>query len=153
MNKPRLLYFHQDEFRGWFERMDTRHLVLIDALRGVWGMRIRVSPAEGAIGREAGAGTSYHNFARYGLVRACDYFPDGLLCREDVIRFVGLARDIGFAGIGVYPHWHIDGKQQAGIHLDTRPAARGELALWGAINSPVGKQAYVSYREALEAIA
>ncbi|MBN1574564.1 MAG: hypothetical protein JW984_15310 [Deltaproteobacteria bacterium] len=45
-------------------------------------------------------------------------------------------------GLGIYPHWY-----GPGFHLDTR----GSRARWGAVDRG-GKQVYVSFKEAYEAI-
>lgn len=144
-----LRYFSLDEFRDWKGRMSYRLLVLEDTLRHMWGAAITVSPVEGALGRHKGqSNTSQHNYDRWGEVRAMDQFLEGMDTRAEAERAVDLMTDIGFTGIGVYPHWH----PKPGIHGDVRAdEAPGDPALWGMLDDGDG-QYQVSIEEALEAM-
>ena len=134
-----LKYFKPHEFQGWFEFMDLDLLQELDDLRHAWGKPIRISPAPGATGRRLGESMSYHNFDRWGCVKAVDVMPDGLDCAVCAIEFDRLSRP-AFKGIGLYPHW----KPSPGFHLDVRK----QYARWGAIK--IGKQQhYVSFEHAL----
>ncbi len=54
--------------------------------------------------------------------------------------------EIGFTGIGVYPHWD----PYPGIHGDVRvDRAPGTPAVWGMLNNDRGKQYQVTLNEAL----
>jgi len=156
----RLQYFNQDEFitpRGddphysWWPKMSPELLVKLDILRHQWGAPIRLSRVDGGIGREGqSAGTSQHSVTRWGEVRAVDCFPERVVDAYDARVFIDLATMCGFTGIGVYPHWN----GGLGFHLDVRADRDvGDPALWGAVSSPVGGQAYVPLSDALEAIA
>ena len=145
-----LYFFSRDEFRGWFDQMDPRLLFLLDSLRHQWGQPIRISQADGAIGRHMGEGLSQHNADKWGMVRAVDVYVDGVTNEQQAREFVDLAEQVGFTGIGVYPDW----AQGIGFHLDVRvDAIPGKPAKWGAVNNEVGQQRYVVMSQALEAIA
>ncbi len=153
METVKLYYFKPAEFhRGvdWFDLMDTRLLVLLDSLRHQWRQPIYISQHDDALGRRQGDSYSQHNIERWGEVRAADIIPRGIRNDDDANRFVYLATDVGFTGIGVYPDWN----QGVGLHLDTRIDAKpGSPAVWGAVNNEMGQQRYVTITEALEAIA
>lgn len=153
-----LHYFKPFEFgpsqyrtEDWWHEMCPRLLVLLDTFRFQWGRRVRISNNAVALGRKLGLDSiSQHNFDRWGEVRAADCFPDGLVYREDARFAIYLARELGFTGIGLYPHWN----GGVGLHLDTRRDRQpGDPALWGAVNGPKGEQQYVSLETALLAMS
>ena len=144
----KLHYFDKDEFHGWYDKMSPELLVKLDVLRHQWGRPIRISPAPGAVGRDDDS-QSQHNWGRWGEVRAVDVFPIGVVTEDDAERFALVATDCGFRGVGLYSHW----SPSIGFHLDVRPDKDiGYPATWGAVNSELGKQKYVTMAEAMEAI-
>lgn len=155
MKDPDLRYFHKSEFGAWWNRMSPRLLVLLDSLRHQWGQPIRISPADGALGRHARDGLTQHNIDKWGEVRAADIFPDGVATMDEAERFYALAKRVGFTGIGVYP----DARPSAMFHLDVRVDANpGQPATWGALRRMVASPAeqddwrYVSLDEALREV-
>lgn len=139
----RLHYFSTKEFRGQKRLISPRLLVNIDTFRHMWGRPVIVSPHPAAIGRDSG--NSQHNYLIHGETRAIDLMPQGMDSYEEAQRAIGIARMIGFTGIGIYPHW----KPSPGIHLDVREdRAPSHPAVWGGIQVD-GKQVYVSLEEAL----
>lgn len=139
----RLHFFKPYEFRNWQDDMSDELVARLDCLRGVWGDRIRISAAEGSLGRHSGRDdTSQHNFDKWREVRAVDVMVDGVRSVADAEEFVRLATEIGFTGIGVYPNW----RPMYGFHLDVREDKKyGEPALWGRIGAK-----YVSIEEAFD---
>jgi hypothetical protein len=145
-----MAYFVAEEFRGWEPRMDDDLKDKLDEFRGALGYPVRVSPAEGAIGRRQGpAGTSQHNVDRWGEVRAIDVMPtptgpDGApraMTKAEAEHAKAVAERVGFTGIGVYPGW----QPFPGLHLDTRrDRAPGDPATWAGIPEPGGGQTYVA---------
>ncbi len=139
-----LRHFTPGEFREWWWDMDPQLLSLLDEQREQWGAPIRISKDDGALGRHLGPmSESRHNIDRWGKVQAADIILAGMVTRSDVRRAVDIARDLGFGGIGLYPHW----QQGAGLHVDVRPREGGHIATWGRIRQVKG---YVSYARALE---
>lgn len=126
MSKPLLKYFSPDEFGPWYPQVSAALLQKIDAFRERWGAPVRISPAEGAIGRHGGESSkSQHNVDYWGEVRALDVFPmvpNGLggyrymKTLEERQRAVELARAVGFVGIGVY----VDTVPGNMLHVDVR---------------------------------
>lgn len=136
MSKPNLYYLTPKEFRGWWEFMSCRELVLLDALRHACGSKLLISPHPKAIGRKLGKDNqSTHNIDYWGEVLAVDVFIDHVFYRNQILKIVQLAKTIGFTGIGIYPHWkNGKGEQQCGFHLDTRPnRTPSSPATWGKI--------------------
>ncbi len=150
----RLHYFSPDEFidasmQSWYADMSSELLVRLDVLRHQWGSPIQTSKAVGAMGRKATNSKSQHNIERWGEVRAIDLFPSKLANDDDVERFVLAATDVGFTGIGIYPHW----SSGIGVHLDVREGVQaGYPATWGGVNNDVGRQVYVSLSDAMQVI-
>jgi hypothetical protein len=146
VNGCRLQYFHKDEFVAraaagghmidWSNDMDRRLLVLLDGARSMWGNAIRISNADGSIGRLAGS--SRHSLAQWGSVMAVDVVPAGIKSRADAERFYYMAKQIGFGGIGCYPEWN----QGVGFHLDSRGCEPYKPACWGVVGG-----SYVSLHE------
>jgi hypothetical protein len=148
-----LHYFHPDEFvshgRDWLPDISPSLLVRLDILRHQWGRRITVSPAFGAIGRVAAGSNSQHNIEKWGEVRAIDIMPAGIATMGNAHDFYLLCLDLGFTGIGFYPHW----KPNPGFHLDVRQDRKpGDPATWGGVAGESG-QVYVSINDAVEAFA
>ena len=147
---PYLHYFKAHEFkRGgeqWLVDMSPRLLVMLDSLRNMWRKPIMISKDPGAIGRFMGESLSQHNITKWGEVRAVDVLPDGVITRDDANRFLMLATDVGFTGIGLYLDW----ASGVGFHLDVRIDRKpGSPATWGRVSSEAGPR-YVTLDEALE---
>lgn len=155
MSQPRLHYFDRNEFRGWWENMSPRLLVMLDVLRHQWGRPIEISGADGALGRAMGESLSQHNITKWGEVRAADVFPQGVATMDDAERFTAAAKLVGFTGIGVYP----DAMPSVMFHLDIRIDRQpGNPATWGGLRRMIGSPAedddwrYVSLDEALREV-
>lgn len=58
-------------------------------------------------------------------------------------EILDIVSQMGFTGIGVYPHWQMNGKMIGGLHLDVRPGPR---ATWMGVRSN-GKQVYIALNE------
>lgn len=146
--KPKLSYFKESEFRGWYPFINSDLLEALDELRRLWGSPIGISAAAGAIGRKDNS-SSQHNFLKWGEVRAVDVMPTiygrGLNTNE-LAEFYRIARNMNaFSGIGVYPDW----KPRAGLHLDVREDRTATApALWGGIQEN-GRQKYVGINQVL----
>lgn len=133
-----LQHFTPDEFRQWWPEMNQELLQKLDAFREAWGHPVRISPAEGSLGRHDGEfGTSQHNVDAWGEVRAADVFPmvpagaSGyryLVNEEERRRAYETARAVGFTGIGLYT----DTSPGNMLHVDVRPTA--EVATWSRVN-------------------
>ena len=85
------------------------------------------------------------NYAKWGEVRAIDVMPQGMITEADRRRAVAIAKQVGFTGIGIYPHW----QPRAGIHLDVRePETPGHIATWSGLNVN-GEQVYAAIEQGL----
>lgn len=149
----KLWYFEDREFirdnTQWLPMMPADLLVKLDVLRTMWMKPIYVSGHQKAIGRRAGDSQSYHNIDRWGRVLAIDVQPDVVEDRGAAHAFYLLARDIGFTGIGFYPHWN----PTPGFHLDVRRERRpGDPATWGFVLRD-GDNLQVGMRDAMEELA
>jgi len=61
-------------------------------------------------------------------------------------ELIAIIEKIGFTGIGIYPHWHYNGKTVVGFHLDVRPTAK--VARWVGVMNPVTKkQDYIAWSD------
>ncbi len=121
--------------------MDPDLLVVMDEFRKLWGAPVIISPARGAIGRTDG--TSFHNYARHGKVKAIDLMPRGMLTATDRVRAFASAKAAGATGIGLYPDW----RPSQGIHIDVGVRTGkgvGNPAKWAGVRSPSGGQVYVA---------
>ena len=150
MKQPHLQHFIPLEFGKWYEHMSPRQLVMLDVLRHRLGTSIEISAHPKALGRMLGEESeSAHNIDFWGEVKASDCFVKGVYFRAQALNVVKLATEVGFTGIGVYPHWTNNaGKTQPGFHFDTRPnRSMGSPATWGFF---AGKQ--VSLEVALNQI-
>lgn len=139
-------YFTENEFRGWYDKIDPDLLKMIDDFREKWGASVTVSPAPGAIGRTNGNG--FHNYIKHGSIKAIDLFPKGMDGPDDYRRAVECATEAGALGIGVYPDW----RPTPGVHLDigVRPGrAVGNPATWSAFKIN-GEQEYFGLERAYE---
>lgn len=147
-----LRHFKKDEFGPYWTLMDPALLSALDAFRDLLGYPIEISPARGSIGRpvlradgtqeenEIGAERSYHNYVLHGAVKAIDVMPKppGGATPGERQRWVQVAQQAGFTGIGLYPTW----KPRAGLHLDVRPTTPARWAWLGDRNA-AGHQVYV----------
>ena len=138
VERPQLRYFQPAEFGEWWPYMAPDLLTKLDEFRARLGVPVMISPAQGALGRHAGASLSQHNVDMWGEVRAADVMPLGV----SLARAYEVARAVGFSGIGLYPDW----RPHPGLHLDVRP---GPLALWSGMLDDEGRQVYRGIGEAL----
>ena len=136
-------HFSRHEFGPWADQMSERQLRCLDAFRSMWGAKVKVSPAEGAVGRHGSESTSKHNVDRWGEVRATDVFPEGLRTQADARRAIRCAEEAGFTGIGIYPEW----EPSVGMHLDTRDGEH--VAKWGFLDTADGGQRMVAQSQAI----
>lgn len=156
--KPDLRHFSAGEFGPYWPLMSPRLLLLLDEFRERLGYPVTISPAPGGIGRpvinsdgsinpeEAESGTQ-HNWLKWGEVRAVDVFPQppGGATPAERQRWLKIAQEIGFTGIGIYPDW----QPAPGIHLDVRADREpGRPALWAGIKGPDGRQTYTEIARA-----
>lgn len=156
--KPDMRHFTASEFGPYWPLMSPRLLTLLDEFRDRLGYPVLISPAPGGIGRpvigsdgsfneeEAESGTQ-HNWVKYGEIRAIDVFPQppGGATPEERRRWLKVAQEIGFTGIGIYPDW----KPGPGMHLDVREDRQpGRPALWAGLRGPDGRQTYTEIARA-----
>lgn len=154
----KLRHFTPDEFGPYWPMMDQQLLVMIDEFRQRLGYRVDISPAPGAIGRpvigqeanpEEQNSSTWHNYFKHGAVMAIDLMPvppAGATPYERE-RWLKIAREVGFTGIGIYPDW----KPRPGIHVDVRTDRQpGAPALWAGVRDPqTGKQIYTGIEQGL----
>lgn len=132
-----LQHFKEAEFRGWFDDMSPRLLVLLDVLRHMLGSAIYISASTSAIGRRSGReNRSTHNIDCWEKVYGIDFFVDHVFLRAQAYAVVDTAKKLGFTGIGVYADTkNNEGKVQVMFHLDTRPdRPLDRPATWGRVN-------------------
>jgi len=156
----KLRYFSREEFGQYWHLMSVEQLVKLDEFRHRLGYPVLVSPAPGAIGRpiigaedeaaESGVEKSYHNYLVHGEIMATDVMPvpPGGASVAERQRWVEVARQVGFRGIGLYPDW----KPRPGLHLDTRPVSAlsgGVVATWSGVRNAQGKQVYGAIEKGL----
>lgn len=151
-----LNHFTPNEFGAYWPLMSVELLKKLDAFRDRLGYPVSISPAPGAIGRpiigqtdaaaESGAESSYHNYLMHGEIMALDVMPipPGGATPAERQRWVNIAREVGFTGIGLYPDW----KPRPGMHLDVRPVsalrAGQAFASWSGVRDSSGNQVYTS---------
>jgi hypothetical protein len=135
---PELRYFEPEEFGPWWDKMSQELLRKLDAFRHEWGSPVRISPADGGIGRHQGSeGASQHNIDRWGQVRAVDVFPmvpaggagyRYMKTAADRRRAYEIAQRVGFTGIGLYT----DTAPGDMLHVDVRPGPT--VATWSRVS-------------------
>lgn len=131
-------HYTPEEFQGWHDRLSPRLLAFLDSFRHRLGVRVRISAAAGAVGRNLGPDVdSRHNFDKWGEVQAADVFVEGVHNRAQAARVIDTAVSVGFTGVGVYPDWkNNQGELQVGFHLDVRgDRSMGDPAMWGRLDS------------------
>ena len=134
------IHFKRSEFRGWYNKMSPELVARLNLFRERLGYPVYISPAFGAVGRMGGNSTTRHNYERYKEVQAIDVMPS----KHEPERWIRIAEEVGFKGIGYYPDWEPD----AGLHLDDRG---GALATWGAVrDTPNSRQRYTSLSYAVK---
>lgn len=148
-------HFKPQEFREFYNLMNAETLMKFDELRELSGFKMIVSPADGAIGRETGAG--WHNFKKHGEIYACDFFvscDNKPLSQMQALHFRDCAVSAGLRGIGLYPHW--TGPVGTGFHIDNRSYLTNRFGRkydqWGALYQKIDgkrKQVYTSFEKAL----
>ncbi|MBW7956542.1 MAG: DUF882 domain-containing protein [Deltaproteobacteria bacterium] len=132
-----LRYFKPSEFGASLPLLNPALLEKLDEFRHRLGSRVIISPAPGSLIRPAGDNESQHVYGRAADVM----IPDTTL-----VQAYSVAREVGFTGIGVYPHW----KPYKGLHLDVRPDRQpGSPAQWAGLKGPDGKQFYTSVERGL----
>lgn len=142
VTRPTLTYFKPSEFGLWWPLMNSQLLVKLDLFRELWGAPVMISPAQGGIGRHDDS-NSQHNVNKWGEVRAIDVMPQGMDTAQDRQRAVRLAEQVGFTGIGIYPHW----QPRPGIHLDVREG--DHVAKWAGLLNDNGQQVYAAIEQGL----
>jgi len=132
-----LRHFKLSEFGASLPFLSVGLLQKLDEFRERLGRKVMISPAPGALIRFDKGSESQHTFGR-----AVDIMlPDG----PDLETAFGIAKAVGFTGIGVYPDW----EPYQGLHLDIRKLEPGySIATWGGKNKD-GRQVYVSLSEVL----
>lgn len=110
------------------EAMDRDLLVRLDYLRETVGSSLFVTS-----GYRQGRGGSQH-FSGRAVDIIAPHFKGTLL------DLYNLAYQVGFIGIGIYPHWQFSGKAIGGLHVDVRP---GKQAKWMGVLDDTGKQVYI----------
>jgi len=132
-------HFTESEFGAWFEHMDSGFLNTLNLFRHRLGYGVSISYAEGALGRYGGNSYSRHNIERWLSLCVADIMPE----IHEPDRWIRIAKEVGFTGIGYYPDWH----PRAGLHVDTRYGVHPDstkVATWGRIG-----YRYVSLNKAL----
>lgn len=128
----KLRHFTPGEFGGSWPLLNTDLLLKLDEFRDRLGSRVLISPAPGALIRPAGGSEGQHIYGRAADVM----IPDAPL-----VTAYKVAKEVGFTGIGVYPHW----RPHKGLHLDVRPdRLPGSPAQWAGLRDAQGKQFYTS---------
>ena len=143
--------FRPTDFRGWYRKMDPELLEIMDKFVDLWGKKVWISPAEGAIGRRMN-NTSGHNISHWGMVKAIDLMMEDLEDGDDFKRAYECGRDAGALGVGVYPDWKTSGKPTPGVHLDTKPREgrkAGNPGRWSAFRVN-NRQQYFGIEKAFE---
>ncbi len=125
----KLKYFVPEEF-DYPSRMSLDHLLKLDTLRACTSSIIITSDY-----RPNDNGT-------HGRGIATDIIFSGKKREELLDLYIEIERH-NFAGIGIYPHWKIDGEEVGGFHLDSRPLKSGCGARWLCILVN-GKQEYIA---------
>ncbi len=134
-------HFVESEFGESWEHMSEVLLTKLDEFREQVGHSIIISPAPGALARFLGpTGKSQHNVDKWGECRAADIMSKHFETDDHMRRAYGIAKEIGFTGIGVSmiwsPHW--------GFHLDVRQGRQaGNPAKW-AYTREEGQQRIVA---------
>lgn len=128
-----IIYFKPGSSDNWGDPSKISHelLVKLDQLRLKTGRPIHVTSGYRPSGN---TGDSQH---KYG--RAVDIMCPGLNLRV----FLSLAEEVGFNGIGVYPHWRMSGIRSGGLHVDVRPNGP---ARWMGVQQGQG-QVYIALNE------
>lgn len=128
--------FNPGEFRYWWARMSPHLTIRLDILRYRLGRPIHISANPMAIGRNNGPiGMSDHNVDKWGEVRGVDVFVEGVTTKDQAMRVVRVANELGFTAIGVYPEWRNNiGENQVGFHFGYRPRCKmGDPDTWGQV--------------------
>ena len=125
-------FFKPEEFREWFPYMCPVLLETLDDFRRLWGKPITISPHADALGRKLPiTEKTMHNINLWGDVKAVDFFPKGMETKEDMQRAFGIAKKVGFTGIGLYT----DTKPSNMMHCDVRPdRTPANPATWARVN-------------------
>lgn len=104
---------------------------LLDVFRGRIGKPVKIL---------CGTQGDHVNGSKHYIGEAVDIvFP--WATKEELWDMYILAVKVGFRGIGVYPHWKLDGQEIGGLHLDIRET--DEIVSWLGILDNQGKQVYI----------
>jgi uncharacterized protein YcbK (DUF882 family) len=95
--------------------MDIDFMARLERLRLAFGLPMALTSAYRTVEHERRAGRS--GYGAHTLGQAVDFSIRAALPWE-VLRLIGLARNHGFTGIGLYATW---------IHLDDAPAGDGRV--------------------------
>lgn len=126
-------HFKLSEFRGEHLFLSVGLMLKIDEFRERLGEPVMISPAPGSLMRWDAKNETQHKYGRAGDVM--------LPKTTDFARAYRIAKEVGFKGIGFYPHW----KPFPGFHLDTRPTEN--VAVWAGVNPDGHGQKYVGILE------
>jgi hypothetical protein len=133
-----LKYFEAAEFGPWWPLMNSELLQRLDLFRELLGSPVIISMAPGSMGRWSDEGSQH--FPR-PMVNAVDVMTPG----ATMSQVYDAAKEAGFHGIGLYPHW----QPHHGAHLDVRADRTAtDPATWSAIKV-AGVQKYVGVGVAL----
>lgn len=142
----RLKHFKLSEFRGKWIYLATGLLLRLDKFRDMLGIKVRISPAAGAM--IPTSDTTRKETSQHFLGRAIDviiYKNEMLRKNLDIVDVIETAKEAGFTGIGLYPDSAGD-ENRIRLHLDIRIAKEpGKIALWGT--TPGNDKNYVSIWE------
>jgi len=132
-----LRHFKLSEFGAALPFLSVGLLQKLDEFRERLGRKVMISTAPGALIRFDKGSESQHTFGRAADIM----LPDG----PDLETAFGIAKAVGFTGIGVYPDW----KPYPGLHLDIRKLKPGQsIAIWAGKNKD-GRQVYTNISEVL----
>lgn len=130
-----LKHFKLSEFGASLPFLSVGLLQKLDEFRERLGRKVMISPVPGALIRFDKGDESQHTYGRAGDVM----LPEG----PDLETAFGIAKAVGFTGIGVYPDW----SPYPGLHLDIRKLKPGQaIATWAGIKRD-GRQVYVGLSE------
>ncbi len=129
----RLDYFRPDNTTdqwGDSARMDDGLLLELDIFRHHLGVPIHVT-----------SGFRNSPGSQHALGLAVDIVCPGI----ELLDFYLEAERFNFRGIGLYPHWKLDGKVIGGLHIDRRVKAP---ARWMGVLDSDGDQVYIGLDKA-----
>lgn len=121
-------YFKESEFHE-FEKMNKDFLKSLDTFRHIIKTPVIITSSTDGV---------HAKNSQHYLGRACDVvMPNSNMNLLDLFLAAVYA---GFTGIGIYPHWQMDGEIIGGLHLDNRVTGH---AFWLGVKEN-GRQKYVA---------